>query len=95
MRVGLQGERALAYAIKWMPTTVEEAEENNPDYKMDLKDSLVGRNRLTEEKNLCFVGLLSLNDPPRKEVPGAIAACGGAGIQVLIFKRTSKKNSIC
>lgn len=66
-----------------MPQSVKDAEAINPGFKAHLKESLVGRNRLTEEKNLCFVGLLSLNDPPRQEVPSAIAACGGAGIQVV------------
>ena len=44
----------------------------------------MAKNKLTEEKNLCFVGLLSLNDPPRKEVSEAIASCGGAGIQIVM-----------
>jgi magnesium-transporting ATPase (P-type) len=79
-----QGERALAYAIKWMPETLEDAEDMNPDFKAELKEGLVGRNKLTEERSLCFVGLLSLTDPPREEVPRAIAACGAAGIQVVM-----------
>ena len=78
------GERAIAYAIKWMPETLDDCEDMNPDFKRELKDSLVGKNKLSEEKNLCFVGLFSLNDPPRKEVTKAIASCGGAGIQVVM-----------
>lgn len=68
-----------------MPISVDDAEEENPDFKIGLKESLIGRNKLTEEKNLCFVGLLSLNDPPRREVPEAISACGSAGIQVFSY----------
>lgn len=32
--------------------------------------------------NLCFVGLLSMIDPPRSTVPDAVAKCRSAGIKV-------------
>jgi Ca2+-transporting ATPase len=41
----------------------------------------------TEEKtysDLCFVGLITLMDPPRKDVKAAIADCKKAGIQVVM-----------
>jgi sodium/potassium-transporting ATPase subunit alpha len=34
--------------------------------------------------DLCFVGLVSLMDPPRPEVPGAVQACASAGVQVVM-----------
>lgn len=34
-------------------------------------------------ENLCFVGLMSLIDPPRAAVPDAVAKCRSAGIKVL------------
>jgi len=37
------------------------------------------------DEGLIFVGLLGMMDPPRKEVRGAIAACKGAGIKVVII----------
>ncbi|RDW81309.1 cation-translocating P-type ATPase [Aspergillus mulundensis] len=39
-------------------------------------------NRDEVEKNLCFLGLIGLYDPPRPETAGSIAACYRAGITV-------------
>ena len=33
--------------------------------------------------NLCFVGLISMIDPPRAAVPDAVGKCRSAGIKVL------------
>lgn len=43
----------------------------------------------TEEVNfpidsLCFVGLVSMIDPPRAAVPDAVAKCRSAGIKVVM-----------
>ncbi|KAM6945356.1 LOW QUALITY PROTEIN: sodium/potassium-transporting ATPase subunit alpha-1-like [Aplochiton taeniatus] len=35
-------------------------------------------------ENLCFVGLVSLIDPPRAAVPDAVATCRSAGIKVIM-----------
>lgn len=35
--------------------------------------------------NLCFVGLLSMIDPPRSTVPDAVSKCRSAGIKVRIL----------
>ncbi|MBL0142036.1 MAG: cation-transporting P-type ATPase [Betaproteobacteria bacterium] len=37
-----------------------------------------------EERNLAFSGLIGLQDPPRTDVPEAIARCRTAGIQVIM-----------
>ncbi len=34
-------------------------------------------------ENLCFVGLMSMIDPPRAAVPDAVTKCRSAGIKVL------------
>lgn len=35
--------------------------------------------------NLCFVGLMSMIDPPRAAVPDAVGKCRSAGIKVSCF----------
>lgn len=35
-------------------------------------------------ENLCFVGVLSLTDPPRDAVPYAVLKCRSAGIKVVM-----------
>ncbi|MCX6387502.1 MAG: cation-transporting P-type ATPase [Solirubrobacterales bacterium] len=41
--------------------------------------------RADAEQNLSFLGLVSLVDRPRKEVPAAVAACQRAGIRVIVI----------
>lgn len=36
--------------------------------------------------NLCFVGLMSMIDPPRAAVPDAVGKCRSAGIKVGSFQ---------
>jgi magnesium-transporting ATPase (P-type) len=83
-QMAAQGERALAYAIKWLPQRTVDEESHDPAYRQRLKESLVGQSKLSAERGLCFVGLLSLVDPPRPEVQSAIATCAGSGIQVVM-----------
>lgn len=42
-------------------------------------------------ENLCFVGLMSMIDPPRAAVPDAVGKCRSAGIKV----KQGYKSSIC
>jgi calcium-translocating P-type ATPase len=37
------------------------------------------------ERELCFLGLAAMIDPPRPEVPGAVARCHAAGIRVIVI----------
>ncbi|MEJ2683389.1 MAG: cation-transporting P-type ATPase [Candidatus Sulfobium sp.] len=39
------------------------------------------------EKNLVFIGLIGLEDPPRPEVPAALKKCCRAGIRVIMSER--------
>jgi sodium/potassium-transporting ATPase subunit alpha len=38
-----------------------------------------------EEQDLVFVGLVAMVDPPRPEVPAAVAACHSAGIRIVVM----------
>ncbi len=40
--------------------------------------------RKETEEGLCFLGLFALIDPPRPQVPGAVAKCKTAGIKVIM-----------
>ena len=37
------------------------------------------------ERELCFLGLIAMLDPPRKEVRDAVAACHSAGIRIIVI----------
>ncbi|XP_072467750.1 potassium-transporting ATPase alpha chain 2 [Notamacropus eugenii] len=73
MELGGLGERVLGFCHLYLP------EDEFPDtYPFDVE----AMNFPTS--NLCFVGLLSLIDPPRSTVPDAVAKCRSAGIKVIM-----------
>ena len=82
---GGNGERVLGFAMKRLPRTVAEEEAADPDFKTKLKEGLVGKKEgVTPTKDLCFVGLITLRDPPRPEVPQAVKDCHSAGVKVVM-----------
>jgi Ca2+-transporting ATPase len=50
-----------------------------------LAPDLVGAPEQTVERALTFLGFAALWDPPRAEVPGAVALCQRAGIRILML----------
>ncbi|XP_044522086.1 potassium-transporting ATPase alpha chain 2-like [Gracilinanus agilis] len=73
MELGGLGERVLGFCHLYLP------EDEFPDtYPFDI-DAM---NFPTSD--LCFVGLLSLIDPPRSTVPDAVTKCRSAGIKVIM-----------
>ncbi|XP_069470205.1 potassium-transporting ATPase alpha chain 2-like [Ambystoma mexicanum] len=73
MELGGLGERVLGFCHLYLP------EDEFPDtYPFDT-DTM---NFPTS--GLCFVGLMSMIDPPRSTVPDAIAKCRSAGIKVIM-----------
>ncbi|XP_015278928.1 PREDICTED: potassium-transporting ATPase alpha chain 2 [Gekko japonicus] len=73
MELGGMGERVLGFCHLYLP------EQEFPDtYPFDT-DSM---NFPTS--NLCFIGLMSMIDPPRSTVPDAVMKCRSAGIKVIM-----------
>ena len=82
---GGRGERVLGFARKEMRRNFDEEERSNPAFKDELKERLVGKKEgVVPIKDLCFVGLVTLMDPPRAEVPKAVAECHSAGVKVVM-----------
>ncbi|XP_043424873.1 sodium/potassium-transporting ATPase subunit alpha-4 isoform X2 [Prionailurus bengalensis] len=72
LELGGLGERVLGFCFLNLPTTFSKG------FKFD-----------TDEINfpmedLCFVGLISMIDPPRAAVPDAVGKCRSAGIKVIM-----------
>uniref|UniRef100_A0A9L0JX19 Sodium/potassium-transporting ATPase subunit alpha n=1 Tax=Equus asinus TaxID=9793 RepID=A0A9L0JX19_EQUAS len=73
MELGGLGERVLGFCHLYLP-----ADKFPETYSFDV-DTV---NFPTS--NLCFVGLLSMIDPPRSTVPDAVTKCRSAGIKVIM-----------
>jgi len=71
--LGSMGERVLGFAQLELP-----ADKFSETFEFRAEDM----NFPTE--NLTFLGLISLIDPPRESVPGAIQKCKQAGIRVIM-----------
>lgn len=80
---GGQGERVLGFALRPLGTSLALLEKQNSNYRAQLKEDLVGQGA-TPTRDLCFVGLVTLMDPPRDEVPQAIKDCHTAGVKVVM-----------
>ncbi|XP_068780374.1 sodium/potassium-transporting ATPase subunit alpha-3 isoform X2 [Struthio camelus] len=73
LELGGLGERVLGFCHFYLP------EEQYPKgFAFDCDDV----NFATD--NLCFVGLMSMIDPPRAAVPDAVGKCRSAGIKVIM-----------
>ncbi|MCL4474866.1 MAG: cation-transporting P-type ATPase, partial [Nitrospirae bacterium] len=85
------GLRVLAFAYK-------EIEDRNAlcgkrDELEDKNSSLVTRHSLLE-RDMVFVGLIGLEDPPRPEVPGALQKCHDAGIKVIMITGDASRTAL-
>ncbi|KAM4702612.1 potassium-transporting ATPase alpha chain 2 [Rhinophrynus dorsalis] len=73
MELGGLGERVLGFCHLYLP------EDEYPDsYPFDTESMNF------PTSNLCFVGLMSMIDPPRSTVPDAVTKCRSAGIKVIM-----------
>jgi len=87
MRLAEEGERVLGFAEARF-TKEEWAALNCPRQEGDWDISDPEIAGTTEEgqiwKKAVFLGMMSLQDPPRGDVPGAVLECQNAGIQVVM-----------
>lgn len=81
---GGKGERVIAFCMLPLEKSVAESEASDPEYKNKLKDMLVGTKPDLPHPNLIFVGLVTLRDPPRPEVPAAVKDCKTASVKVVM-----------
>ena len=72
---GSRGERVLGFAKIHLPRS-----RFPRGYKFNT--SIEKENLIAE--GLCFVGVLSLTDPPRDSVPYAVLKCRSAGVKVIM-----------
>ena len=77
------GERVLGFTMKMLDKPFEELSATQ-GFKEKLKDDMVGKKTDTPTKDLIFVGLITLMDPPRAEVPQAVRECHAAGVKVVM-----------
>lgn len=69
---GRNGERVLGFSKLHLP---KDKYPKNFQFNVEDKGLL---------KGLCFVGVLSLSDPPRDTVPPALMKCKAAGVKVIM-----------
>lgn len=72
-KLAAEGLRVLCLAYQRTPPSV---------FSKDSNTRLKAHTRDVVEKELCFVGLVGIADPPRKAVPRSIEICHEAGIVV-------------
>ncbi len=73
---GNRGERVLGFSKLHLPS-----DKYTESYDYTIDDVLKPNFPLYEQ---CFVGILSLNDPPRDSVPFSVIKCHTAGVKVIM-----------
>ncbi|KAF0699415.1 Aste57867_10023 [Aphanomyces stellatus] len=86
-----KGMRVLGFAEKELDLAMYphgyEFNTDNPNFPLGEKDVDYDMTPTPDKKieePLCFIGLMALIDPPRAEVPLAVAKCKTAGIKVIM-----------
>lgn len=73
--LGMQGERVLAFARTYLDPS---------EYPRDFKFNMTKDQYNFPMEDLCFVGIVSLNDPPRMYVDFSVEKCRTAGIKIIM-----------
>eukprot|EP01039_Chlorochromonas_danica_P011218 gene11218-12512_t len=81
---GGNGERVLGFAMKPLKGSYAELIEADPHFKEKLRADMIGKETTTPINDMIFVGLITLMDPPRKEVPQAVKDCHTACVKVVM-----------
>ncbi len=81
------GLRVLAFASKELPA---------PAPSSLVKENAGGEEVVSSEieKDMAFLGLIGLQDPPRPEVPEAIKKCHGAGIRIIMITGDGSRTAL-
>lgn len=84
MVLSTNGERVFGMAYKRLPKS-----EYDENYKFSNKSGNIDKKYNFELPNfpiddLCFIGLVGIEDPPRDGVKEAISICKNAGIKVIM-----------
>jgi Ca2+-transporting ATPase len=86
--------RTLAFAIREdLPSNIKsyDGSEEHPGYQdMCLEPDAYAT---TIEKDMVFVGLCGIKDPPREEVKASIALCRQAGVRVIMITGDKKETA--
>ena len=81
------GLRVLAFASKELPTpSLSSLEKKNSAGEEVVATDI--------EKDMTFLGLIGLQDPPRPEVPEAIKKCHGAGIRIIMITGDGSRTAL-
>ncbi|POM62354.1 Sodium/potassium-transporting ATPase subunit alpha [Phytophthora palmivora] len=91
LNLSKKGMRVLGFAQKILDPNIYKADyefsTDNPNFPLGEKDvdyEATPKPDSKVEEPLCFIGLMALIDPPRPEVPIAVAKCKTAGIRVIM-----------
>ena len=79
------GLRVLAFASKELPTPSSLVKENAGGEEVVAGEF---------EKDMAFLGLIGLQDPPRPEVPEAIKKCHSAGIRIIMITGDGSRTAL-
>jgi len=83
-----RGMRVLGIAYRDLPQDIDFDAESTTETNSD------GTNAFEAETDLTFVGLVGIEDPLRREVPGAIRDCYRAGIDVRLVTGDSPNTAV-